>query len=177
MKISDFKTSFAFLVAAAASLLSCDDEPAVQEQITLTTISGNQVSMNGDWLSDCALTNTNMILKETMMFENENLRIDIYAYETLNCDGPPLSSEFVLITFSTSGTAQVLFNDEEVTVNRIDGTATYSDGRSEVFKQVFLVDDAGNDLRLYHGLFGEDGGALDADGYPTDIIPLSLVKE
>lgn len=176
MKALNLKTTL-LLLSTMMTLISCgEDEVKPQESITLTTISGEVINMDGVWSSDCELTNQNVILKETMTFNNGNLRIDINGYETMDCDGSPIFSELVQITFNTSGTTQVTFENEELTVNKIDGRATYSDGRTESFKQVFLIDDSGADFHLYHGLFGDDGGAVDFDGYPIEIIPLSLVK-
>lgn len=157
--------------------VSCqDDDIGSPSLIMLKTVSGNEISMDGIWSSGCVEANNNMILNESLSFNNENLQIDIKGYDNLQCNGATVFSQAIIITFSSSGTTTVLFNDNLVVVNKIDGTATYSDGRVEAFKQVFFIDDTGNRLYMHHALFGNDGGEVDAEGYPIEIIPIPITK-
>lgn len=168
----------AFLFLTSQTLISCqkDDVPSSISTIVLKTISGNEISMNGIWSSGCVEANNNMILNESLSFNNENLQIDINGYDDLECNGDPILSQVIIITFINSGTTTVQFNGNQVIVNKIDGTATYSDGRVEAFKQVFFIDDTGNNLYMHHALFGNDGGEVDTEGYPTEIIPIPITK-
>lgn len=160
------------------TMVSCqkDDDINSTSIIMLKTISGNEISMDGIWSSGCVEANNNMILNESLSFNNENLQIDIKGYGDLECNGVPILSQAVVITFINSGTTIVQLNGNQVIVNKIDGTAIYSDGRVEAFKQVFFIDDTGNNLYMHHALFGNDGGEVDTEGYPTEIIPIPITK-
>ncbi|MEQ9310655.1 MAG: hypothetical protein RLN90_14455 [Balneolaceae bacterium] len=157
--------------------VSCqDDDIGSPSLIMLKTVSANEISMDGIWSSGCVEANNNMILNESLSFNNENLQIDIKGYNNLQCNGATVFSQAVIITFNNSGTTTFQFNGNQVIVNKIDGTATYDDGRVEAFKQVFFIDDTGNNLYMHHALFGNDGGEVDAEGYPIEIIPIPITK-
>jgi len=168
----------ALLVLSSPAIISCqkDDSTTVEKAITLTTISGNQISMNGIWSSGCVTANNDMILNESLTFNDENLIIDIKGFDNMQCAGAAIFSEKVVITFNSAGTFSVLFNGKEVVVNKINGTAIYTDGRVEDFKQSFLIDDRSEVVFMHHAIFEDDGGNVNDEGYPIGIIPIPILK-
>jgi len=168
----------AILILSSLIVSSCGKDESIDSEttITLTTISGNELSMNGIWSSGCVEANNDMILSESLTFNNENLQIDINGYDNMHCKGATIFNELVVITFNNSGTTTVIFNGEEVLVNKIDGTASYTDGRVEDFKQLFFIDDTSGEKYMHHAIFENDGGQVDSEGYPIEIIPISIIK-
>ncbi len=165
------------LLLLAPAISSCSEDEVGQDvNVILTTLSGAEISMDGVWLSGCVAANNGMILSESLTFSDENLQIDIQGFDNSDCNGTAVFNETIIISFNSPGTTRILFEDEEVTVNQIDGTATYADGRVENFKQVFLVNDTDGNTFMYHAKFENDGGSVDANGYPVEIIPIALTK-
>ena len=164
-----------FLVAITSS---CKDEESISPplSIDLTSVSGNVINMNGIWTSGCVLANNNMILNESLAFEEESLVIEINGYDDMSCTGTMIFNETITITYSSPGTTTVHLNGTEVNANKIDGTASYLDGRVEFFKQLFYVDDRADDTFMFHALFGNDGGKVDVEGYPIELIPIAITK-
>ena len=175
---SKFLKNIALLIVSSLTIMSCqkDDSTTPEAELRLTTISGNEINMNGIWSTGCVAANNNMILNESLTFNNENLKIDIKGYDNFQCNGATTFSETIVIAFNYSGTTRVFFEGEEVIVNKIDGTATYTDGSVEVFKQIFLIDDNGDDIYMHHALFENDGGDVNTEDYPIDLIPISINK-
>ncbi len=167
------------LIAAGITLMSCqkEEDTTIRPRHLLTSVTGNEVSMNGTWSSGCVEANNGFILNETLSFNNESLEIEIKESDNLQCDGPALFVETIAISFSQSGTTTVIFKGKTVVVNTIDGTATYMDGSVEKFKQTFLVDDSGAEMIMHHALFENDGGQTNEDGYPIELIPIVISKQ
>ncbi|TJY38076.1 hypothetical protein [Pontimicrobium aquaticum] len=153
-----------------------DDPIDIIESITLTTTSGNNINMDGVWSSGCVEANNNMILNESLIFNNKDLQINIKGFDNMQCNGTAIFNETVIISFNTTGTKTVTFEGEQVLVNKINGTAEYSDGRKETFKQIFFIDENIESKFMYHAIFENDGGQIDAEGYPIEIIPIPITK-
>lgn len=167
-----------FLILTSLTAMSCQKDEATEpvDTATLTSNSGQRVSMDGTWSSGCVLANNEMILNESLFFNDQNLQIDIKGYDNLQCSGETVYSQSIAITFNNAGTTTVLFNGEQVIVNKIDGIARYNDGKVESFKQIFFIEDSGEDLYMHHALFESDGGQVNSEGYPINIIPISITK-
>lgn len=167
------------LILTSQAITSCqkDDVATSESKILLKTVSGNEISMDGIWSSGCVLANNNMILNETLSYNNKNLQIDIKAYDDMQCEGVSILSQTVTINFYSTGTVNVNFNGNQVLVNKIKGTANYSDGRVEDFKQIFFIDDSSNNLYMHHAIFENDGGQVNPEGYPIEIIAIPITKE
>lgn len=179
--ISRFSKNLVIAVLTCQTFTACQSDDSIQpliepETISLTTTSGNSIAMDGIWSSGCVEANNGTILNESLTFNNENLQIDIKGYNSLQCDGISIFSETVIINYQSPGTTTVNFNGNQVLVNKIDGTATYIDGSVEDFKQLFLIDDNGEDIYMHHALFENDGGQANSEGYPIEIIPISIIK-
>lgn len=168
----------ALLILTSLTAMSCQKDDATEpiDTAALTSNSGQRVSMDGTWSSGCVLANNEMILNESLIFSNKNLQIDIKGYDNLQCSGETIFSQSIAITFNNAGTTTVLFNGEQVIVNKIDGIARYNDGNVESFKQIFFIDDSGKDMYMHHALFESDGGQVNSEGYPINIIPISITK-
>lgn len=168
----------ALLILTSLTAMSCqkDDTTEPFETTALTSNSGQRISMDGTWSTGCVMANNDMILNESLSFNNKNLQIDIRGYDNLQCSGETIYNQSLVITFLNAGTTTVLFNGAQVIVNKIDGIARYSDGRVESFKQIFFIEDSGEDMYMHHALFESDGGQVNSEGYPIDIIPISITK-
>jgi len=168
----------ALLIILGPIITSCqkDDSIDITESINLTTSSGNNISMDGTWSSGCVEANNNMILNESLIFDNRDLQINIKGFDNLQCNGTTIFNETINISFSTTGTKRVTFEGEQVLVNKINGTAKYSDGRVETFKQIFFINDTTAGIFMHHAIFEDDGGQVDVDGYPIQIIPIPITK-
>ncbi len=179
--ISRFSKIIVITVLSCQSFLACQSDDSIDPPlepilIALITNSGNSITMDGIWSSGCVEANNNMILNESLTFNNENLQIDIKGYNNLQCNGTSIFSETIIINYRNAGSTTVNFMGEQVMVNQIEGSATSGDGSVEDFKQTFLIDDSGDDIYMYHALFGKDGGQVNAEGYPIEIIPISIMK-
>jgi len=167
------------LLATSTTSMSCQNDAEVIPESTyrLISVSGAEISMNGIWESGCVAANNGQILNEYLLFNNGNLEINIKGYDNLQCNGTAVFNEIITIDFRKSGTTTVNFDGRSVVVNTIDGTATYMDGSVEEFKQIFFIDDSGDELFMHHALFENDGGQINEAGYPIELIPISISKK
>jgi len=167
------------LIAAIITLMSCqsDEEESQESNYTLTSVSGIEINMNGLWLSGCVEANNGQILNESLNFNNEKLEIEIKSFDNLQCNGIPALNEIISITYRKSGTITVNLNGKSLIANTIDGTATYMNGSVEDFKQLFYVDDSRDEIFLHHALFENDGGQINENGYPIELIPIAITKK
>ncbi|WP_420583361.1 hypothetical protein [Reichenbachiella sp.] len=155
-------------------LWSCSEEDPIKT--TALTSSGNEISLDGIWKSDC-IDFTSYRLNESFDFENENLVITIHQYSSEACEDPDVT-ETVTITFQVLETIEAQLNGTTVIANKVKGQQTSSrDNQSGAFKQTFYIDDASGTNILYHGVFGDDGGATSSDGYPMDLHPFAISQE
>ncbi|MGB5370145.1 MAG: hypothetical protein WBN18_06915 [Flavobacteriaceae bacterium] len=168
-----------WIVATGITSMSCqnDEEVTPESAYRLTTVSGVEISMNGFWESGCVEANNGHILNEYLLFNNDNLEINIKGYDNLQCYGTTISNEIITIAFHKSATATVNFDGKSVVVNTIDGVATYMEGSVEDFKQIFFIDDSGDELYMHHALFENDGGQVSEAGYPIELIPIAITKK
>ena len=173
--VNNLGTVILIFIVSFSSSCKEDESATPLLSTTLTSVSGNVINMKGIWTSGCVLANNNMILNESLTFEEGNLVIEINGYDNMSCTGATIFNETITITFNSPGTNTVLLDGVEVVANKIDGTATYQDGTVEVFKQLFYVDDSG-DTFMFHALFGNDGGKVDVEGYPIELIPIAITK-
>jgi len=167
------------LIISVVQLGSCQTDDSIDAPgiLLLRTITNVDIKMSGLWESGCVQANNDMILNESLTFNEDNLTIDIRGFDKITCEGPPTSSQQIQITFQSSGTTSIPFDGASVIVNKIDGTARYPDGQVENFKQVFLIDDSSNAVFMHHALFENDGGQVNNEGYPIEIIPIPIVKK
>ena len=145
-------------------------------KIELVAASGNMVDMTGIWQT-CAEVN-GVYLHETFNFEETNLILTINIHGTANCSGPAMDTEVLTMTFQIGETYQVELAGKNVLANKITGTAISNKTNvPDSFKQAFHVDDSSTPLRLYHGVFGDDGGQLTTDGYPLNLHQIAFTKQ
>ena len=145
-------------------------------KIELVAASGNMVDMTGIWQT-CAEVN-GVYLHETFNFEETNLILTINIHGTANCSGPAMDTEVLTMTFQIGETYQVELAGKNVLANKITGTAISNKTNvPDSFKQAFHVDDLSTPLRLYHGVFGDDGGQLTTDGYPLNLHQIAITKQ
>ncbi|WP_422359731.1 hypothetical protein [Reichenbachiella sp.] len=155
-------------------LWSCSEKDLIKT--TVLTSSGNEISMDGIWRSNC-IDFTDFRLNETFDFDGKGLIITIHQYTGETCENSD-ATETVTIIFQTLETIIAQLNGSAVVANKVKGTQTSSsDNKSSEFKQTFYVDDASGVNVLYHGIFGDDGGKLSSDGYPVQLHPFAIVKE
>lgn len=160
-------------VVTACQSQKNDPTPA---SVQVTTISGKTISLDGQWISDCVAINQTY-LKETFAFSAASLNIGIKMFQG-SCGQNPQNTENVTISFKVVGTIKVMLEGKEVLANKIEGIAISDrDKKSEQFKQVFYIDDSQTPLRLYHGIFGDDGGKLNADGFPLQLHNIAIFKQ
>jgi len=147
-----------------------------QESPNLIAASGNLIDMTGIW-ETCAEVN-GVYLHETFDFEEQNITLTINIHSTANCSAPVLDTEVITMDIQIGDTYEVELQGKNVLANKITGTAI-SDKTNELeqFKQAFHVDDSSAPLRLYHGVFGDDGGQLTTDGYPLDLHQIAITKQ
>lgn len=148
-----------------------------RQEVVLVTSSGNTINMNGGWQAVCVAQGS-VFLSEEFTFSGPTLRIDIQAYGASDCQGTPLDTETVTLSFTPRGPYAVDLAGKTVTANRIEGEATSNkDNKPERFKQAFYVDDTSGQYRLYHGVFSDDGGRLTVDGYPMDLHAVAIIRQ
>ena len=145
-------------------------------KIELVAASGNMVDMTGIWQT-CAEVN-GVYLHETFNFEETNLILTINIHGTANCSGPAMDTEVLTMTFQIGETYQVELAGKNVLANKITGTAISNKTNApDSFKQAFHVDDSSAPFRLYHVVFGDDGGQLTPDGYPLNLHQIAITKQ
>lgn len=155
-------------------LWSCSEDDSIKT--TVLTSSGNEISLDGIWNSDC-IDFTSYRLNESFDFDHENLVITIHQYSSETCENPEVT-ETVTITFQVLETIEAQLNGTTVIANKVKGTQTRSrDSQSSEFKQTFYIDDASGINILYHGVFGDDGGATSSDGFPVDLHPYAITQQ
>ena len=163
----------------AIGLLSCNKDEADPVSSTVITSTGNMLELSGTWLSSCVQDN-GITLNESFEFNANSLTIAIDFYESM-IDGVctnPEGSEVVKIDYTVGTTFQALLNGAAVVANRISGNQTLSStGQTTPFKQAFFIDDSGTETILYHARFQDDGGATTSDGFPSEIIPIGIVRQ
>ena len=167
-----------FIVFFGCSDSSVNEPEAPQaENLEVVGSSGQTLNMNGEWKTACTLLG-NEILREIFRFSGDNLIIVIETHTTTDCESNPASTEIINITYEAKGTLNVSLDGQTVRANKISGTAFYtSSNRTETFKQSFYIDDSQASPRLYHGVFGDDGGQLRADGYPLELHNVAIEKQ
>jgi len=159
-----------------AAITSCDDDGELTINTTLITSMGNEISMDGIWVSEC-VDFTEFRLKESFDFNASSLVIDINQFADGTCTDV-INNEIITIEFQVLGTIDATLNGITVMGNKISGTETSSTNNiSESFKQTFYVDDSVDPILLYHGIFGDDGGATSPDGYPIELHPFAIAKQ
>ena len=181
--ISQFSKVIVITILTGQTFVACQSDDSINDTFigdpttaSLKTISGNEIDINGVWETGCVQANNDMNLNESLTFNNENLVIEIKGYDNVSCDGSPNFGEQVSIIFQNSGTTNILYNGSQVIVNKVDGTATYTDGRVENFKQLFFIDDTNDEIYMHHSIFENDGGQVNTEGYPIEVIPISIIK-
>ena len=152
-------------------------EPEVQlPKIELVAASGNLIDMTGIW-ETCAEVN-GIYLHEIFDFEEQNLILTINIHSTANCSEPAMDTEVLTMSFQIGETYEVELAGKNVLANKITGTAISNKTNvPDSFKQAFHVDDLSTPLRLYHGVFGDDGGQLTTDGYPLNLHQIAITKQ
>lgn len=154
--------------------LACSETPLQEIDITsLTSDLGNQISMNGNWVTECE-QDLGMNMTETFIFSENTLQIQIQVYSDESCNDQ-IDSRVIDVDFEVQGTFTAQLNGQEVTGNKISGTQKVGT-QVESFKQSMHVVESETGLHFYHGRFGDDGGNLTSDGYPIEIIPIEFKK-
>lgn len=168
-------TSIYFMTMLSVFLLSCNDDDDVLET-RVTTSKGSVISMDGIWQSDC-IDFTDYRLAEDFDFDGDQLTISIYQSNGENCDSPD-QTQTVDITFQVLGTIEAMLDGSTVMANKISGTQkSSSDTEASDFKQTFYILEQGDERALYHGIFGDDGGALSSDGFPVELHPFAIRQQ
>ncbi|MTI37887.1 hypothetical protein [Fulvivirga lutimaris] len=167
----------AFLLIPILSLsTSCKkSDPAPTEVLTVTTSSGNTISLDGKWLSGC-VTDMGANIDETFIFEGNELIIVLSFFQESSCT-ELAGSEKVTIEFEIDGTFEALLNEVPVIANKMIGTqTTLSSGITKEFKQSLYINDDNGGIFFHHARFQDDGGEQTSDGFPLELIPLKIVK-
>ena len=167
-------TSLLFLsFGCGGNMVGPQQEPP---KIELVAASGNLIDMTGIW-ETCAEVN-GVYLHEMFDFREENLILTINIHSTANCSEPAMDTEVITIDFQIGETYEVELAGENVLANKITATAiSDKTNETESLKQAFHVDDSSTPLRLYHGVFGDDGGQLTTDGYPLNLHQIAITKQ
>lgn len=90
-----------------------------------------------------------------------------------NCSGQPFRVNLSL-ELELAGTATATLASEPVTVARVILT---DQSTGEIVKQIIYFDDRQTPIRLHHGVFADDGGPLDAEGYPLVLHEVFLERQ
>lgn len=157
-------------------IVSCkdDDDMDPVDEPNFITASGASVTLTGVWESGC-VTDRDQNLSEILTFSGDEIDINIRFFDSESCSNE-VGTQLVTIEYRVGGTFQAVLDGQTVLANEISGIFTDDDGDSENFRQAIYVDDSGTELMMYHARFGDDGGDLNADGFPTDIIPIPISR-
>lgn len=107
------------------------------------------------------------IRDEVIDFTEDVMTIVFDRFNRGDCSGAATIQELRLL-FSVGDLAEATLNGSTVTVSRVDLVDPVS---GQEIKQIFWVDDRQTPFRFHHGIFAEDGGAVDAEGYPLQLNP------
>ena len=95
------------------------------------------------------------------------ITIELETFANPTCSGGVVNTRNVRLDARLGEENVATLAGADVAVTRVDGTDLT---QNEPFKQVFHVDDTQAADRLFHGVFADDGGAVDTDGYPTELF-------
>ena len=161
--------------SAVILLGACSKEEMAVDSKSFITHEGKDILLDGTWQSDC-IQFPKFHLKEYFVFDGDQLQIIIERYENGSCD-QNANKEIVSIQFIKESDSQILFDNQKVNVNHISGTTSFADGSKEKFKQTIYIDDRSERTVLYHGIFEDDGGAVNRNGFPISLHPFPIKKQ
>ena len=75
-----------------------------RQEVVLVTSSGQTINMDGGWQAVCVAQGS-VFLSEEFTFSGPTLRINIQAYGTSDCQGTPLDTETVTLSFTPRGSS------------------------------------------------------------------------
>ena len=169
-----------FLSALGLFFMSCggSDDGQPLTQVELITSSGNVITMTGTWQSPCVSMDGNSI-EEVFTFDGMKATINIDIFSGAGCQNEPVQRQIIELDITGIGsTYTVDLAGSEVTANPISGTETnVAESRTDPFKQAFYIDDSGEQPALYHGIFEDDGGPVNASGFPLQLHNIAIVKQ
>ncbi|MEM9301848.1 MAG: hypothetical protein AAGE01_07040 [Pseudomonadota bacterium] len=135
---------------------------------------GRAVALNGLWRAEgCVRIGTSRSLsRETMTFAGDTLEIRMTQHASTDCSGP-VESVNVSLLLRAAGRSVANLDGRDVPVTRFD-VIDVASGESQ--RQVFYLELLEDRMRLTHGVFGDEGGRVDADGYPLDLFTVFLER-
>jgi hypothetical protein len=152
------------------------DVNAGESEKFVDTISGSSFSILGDvW------TNSTNCSGASDLTINESGTVTLGGEGTVTLNGSPVTATKIDIVVST---AQLTINNEDVVsyFNSGEGLCGSTDWAvgvpkdvlgtdciSESFKDILYIDDTVDPDLMYGGIESDEGGTLDANGYPTEI--------
>ena len=136
--------------------------------------AGRAVALNGLWqASGCIRLGTHRSLsQETMVFDGDSLEIRMSQHASIDCSGP-IELITVSLLIQAAGRSTASLDGRNVPVTRYDVVDVNS---GELARQVFYLELLDDRMRLTHGVFGDEGGRLDEDGYPLDLFTVFLER-
>lgn len=163
------------IVGVLASCSKGDDE--TPEQFLFTTASGARISLDGNWQANCVPLE-GVAISEVFTFSGNQITLTIDTYQAGGCDQAPIESDVIRMTFTLGATYNATLDGSSVIVNEIQGSSTSETTRqTENFKQAIFIDDIDGNMALYHGVFSDDGGAINANGFPMELHPVAIIKQ
>jgi len=125
------------------------------------------VDIRGDWLFEgCVnLEDSDSHGNELFTFTETTVILKIDRYSNPDCTGT-FSLQTLTLDLQRVDKTMALLDGEEVIANRF--ILTDVDSGQEI-RQLFYVDDRGDELLLTHGVLGE---SVDSEGFPTEIHAL-----
>jgi hypothetical protein len=129
------------------------------------------VDIRGEWLFEgCVnLDNQDSHGDELFTFTETTVTLTIDRYSNPDCTGT-FSQQTMILDMQRVDKTVALLDGEDVIANRF--ILLDVDSGQEV-RQLFYVDDSGEDILLTHGLLGE---SVDSEGFPTEIPPLFFMQ-
>lgn len=143
----------------------------------MRAVSGATVSLEGVWRSGC-VSPTPVVaggaIRESFTVSGTAITVNVQKYGNPTCVGAVAEIERIDLDARLGAESTASLAGEAVAVTRVDGTNLTA---GEPFKQVFHVDDTRGADRLFHGVFPDDGGMVDPDGYPTVLFEDFLERQ
>lgn len=128
---------------------------------------GRLVPLSGEWATEgcVVIEGAGSLSREIFRFDGDHLTIEMTRHPSVDCSGPAQPARIELM-LRAAGRSSARIDGRPVPVARFDMMDLDS---GETLRQVLYIETGADGRRLTHGVFAEDGGATDADGYPLDL--------
>lgn len=137
--------------------------------------SGDLVGLDGSWLYEgcVSIDSTRSLSRETITFVGDRMDIAMTLHGSPDCSGAAQMGQVSLL-LRAAGRGHAELDGQNVPVTRFDMTDIET---GEAIQQVLYVESAPTGQRLTHGVFSDDGGRTDAQGFPLDLHPVFLIEQ